>query len=77
MRFMFHEPGKALAMGALTANAVDVEAAAFWARRGFLRSKDDLLILFRSIADIGAPKGRRRALAKSRIKQAQISLSTI
>ena len=58
MRFMFHEPGKALAMGALTANAVDVEAAAFWARRGFLRSKDDLLILFRSIADIGAPKGR-------------------
>ena len=43
---------------ALIVNAVDVEAAAFWAPRGFLHSKDDPLILFRSIADIGAPKGR-------------------
>lgn len=39
---------------ALIVNAVDVEAAAFWARRGFLASKDDPLILFRSIADIAA-----------------------
>jgi GNAT superfamily N-acetyltransferase len=39
---------------ALIVNAVDVEAAAFWARRGFLSSKDDQLILFRSIADIAA-----------------------
>lgn len=39
---------------ALIVNAVDVEAAAFWARRGFLPSKDDPLILFRSIADIAA-----------------------
>ena len=37
---------------ALIVNAVDAEAAAFWERRGFLRSKDDPLILFRSIADI-------------------------
>jgi GNAT superfamily N-acetyltransferase len=39
---------------ALIVNAVDVEAAAFWLRRGFLPSKDDPLILFRSIADIAA-----------------------
>src|SRR6266516_3434762 len=39
---------------ALIVNAVDVEAAAFWGRRGFIPSKDDPLILFRSIADITA-----------------------
>ena len=39
---------------ALIVNAVDVEAAAFWGRRGFIPSKDDPLILFRSIADIAA-----------------------
>lgn len=39
---------------ALMVNAVDVEAAGFWARRGFIPSKDDPLILFRSIADIAA-----------------------
>jgi GNAT superfamily N-acetyltransferase len=39
---------------ALIVNAVDVGAAAFWARRGFLPSRDDPLILFRSIADIAA-----------------------
>ena len=39
---------------ALIVIAVDEEAAAFWARRGFLPSKDDPLILFRSIADIAA-----------------------
>jgi hypothetical protein len=39
---------------ALVVNAVDVEAAAFWRRRGFIASKDDPLILFRSIADIAA-----------------------
>jgi GNAT superfamily N-acetyltransferase len=39
---------------ALLVNAIDAEAAAFWARRGFLPSKDDQLILFRSIADIAA-----------------------
>jgi GNAT superfamily N-acetyltransferase len=37
---------------ALIFNAVDTEAAAFWKRRGFIASKDDPLILFRSIADI-------------------------
>jgi hypothetical protein len=35
-------------------NAVDAEAAAFWPRRGFNPSKDDPLVLFRSIADIAA-----------------------
>jgi len=35
-------------------NAVDEEAAAFWRRRGFIPSRDDPLVLFRSIADIGA-----------------------
>jgi len=39
---------------ALMVNAVDLEAAAFWKRRGFLVSKDDPLILFRTIADIAA-----------------------
>jgi GNAT superfamily N-acetyltransferase len=39
---------------ALVVNAVDDEAAAFWNRRGFAPSKDDPLILFRSIAEIAA-----------------------
>ena len=37
---------------ALMVNAVDDEAAGFWQRRGFIVSKDDHLVLFRSIADI-------------------------
>jgi len=37
---------------ALVVNAIDAEAAAFWQRRGFFPSKDDRLILFRSIAVI-------------------------
>ena len=41
----------------LIVNALDVEAAAFWGRRGFIPSKDDPLILFRSIADIAASLG--------------------
>lgn len=39
---------------ALLVNAIDTEAAAFWRRRGFMPSRDDPLILFRSIADIAA-----------------------
>lgn len=39
---------------ALIVNAVDIEAANFWKRRGFIPSKDDPLTLFRSIADIAA-----------------------
>ena len=39
---------------ALVVNAVDVEAADFWLSRGFLPSKDDPLVLFRSMADIAA-----------------------
>ncbi|OHV82671.1 GNAT family N-acetyltransferase [Rhizobium sp. LCM 4573] len=39
---------------ALIVNAVDDEAAAFWKRRGFMVSKDDPLVLFRSISDIAA-----------------------
>ena len=37
---------------ALIVNAVDTEASGFWKRRGFIPSKDDPLVLFRSIADI-------------------------
>lgn len=37
---------------ALMVNAVDDEAAAFWRRRGFIPSRDDPFVLFRSIADI-------------------------
>lgn len=39
---------------ALMVNAVDIEAAAFWQRRGFSPSRDDALVLFRSIAAIAA-----------------------
>jgi hypothetical protein len=39
---------------ALMVNAVDAEAAAFRRRRGFIPSRDDPLVLFRSIADIAA-----------------------
>jgi GNAT superfamily N-acetyltransferase len=39
---------------ALIVNAVDIEAANFWSRRGFIPSKDDPLVLLRSIADIAA-----------------------
>jgi GNAT superfamily N-acetyltransferase len=37
---------------ALIVNAVDEEACDFWQRRGFIPSKDDPMILFRSVADI-------------------------
>ena len=39
---------------ALMVNAVDAEAAEFWRRRGFVESKEDGLVLFRSIAAIAA-----------------------
>jgi GNAT superfamily N-acetyltransferase len=39
---------------ALMVNAIDDEAATFWQRRGFTQSRDDPLILFRSIAAIAA-----------------------
>jgi len=39
---------------ALVANAVDEEAADFWQRRGFMPSKDDPMVLFRSIGDIAS-----------------------
>lgn len=37
---------------ALMVNAADADAATFWRRRGFQPSKDDPLVLFRSIAEI-------------------------
>jgi GNAT superfamily N-acetyltransferase len=46
---------------ALIVHAVDVEAAEFWQRRGFIPSKDDPLVLFRSIADIAASMAARLA----------------
>jgi GNAT superfamily N-acetyltransferase len=39
---------------ALIVNAVDHDAATFWRRRGFIPSRDDPLVLFRSIADVAA-----------------------
>ena len=39
---------------ALIVNAVDDEAADFWRRRGFLTSKDDPMVLARSMLDIAA-----------------------
>jgi predicted N-acetyltransferase YhbS len=43
---------------ALVVNAVDTGAADFWRRRGFIPSKDDPLVLFRSMADIAASLAR-------------------
>lgn len=48
------EAAKLVGGRALIVNAVDEEAAAYWQRRGFLPSRDDPMILFRSIADIAA-----------------------
>jgi GNAT superfamily N-acetyltransferase len=45
---------------ALLVNAVDADAAAFWKRRGFVPSKDDPLVLFRSIAAIAASLAKAR-----------------
>ena len=39
---------------ALAVNAIDPDAAEYWKRHGFLPSKDNPLVLFRSIADIAA-----------------------
>jgi GNAT superfamily N-acetyltransferase len=39
---------------ALMVNALDNDASEFWKRRGFIPSKSNPLILFRSIADIAA-----------------------
>lgn len=41
---------------ALMVNAIDPQAAEFWRRRGFLASRGDPLMLFRSIADIAASR---------------------
>jgi len=46
---------------ALMVNAVDDEAASFWRRRGFVPSRDDPLVLFRSIAAIAASIAAARA----------------
>jgi GNAT superfamily N-acetyltransferase len=39
---------------AVIARAIDEQAASFWRRHGFLPTKDDPLLLFRSIPDIAA-----------------------
>lgn len=39
---------------ALMVNGIDRDAADFWVRRGFMPSKADPLLLFRSMADIAA-----------------------
>lgn len=39
---------------ALLVNALDDEAAAFWRRHGFLPSRDDPMLLLRSMADISS-----------------------
>jgi GNAT superfamily N-acetyltransferase len=50
---------------ALVVNAVDPEAAAFWRRRGFLPSKDDPFVLFRSMADIAASIAHANRLGRA------------
>lgn len=44
---------------ALMVSAMDDEAASFWRRRGFLPSKDDPFVLYRSLGDIAASLARR------------------
>lgn len=39
---------------ALIVRAVDAKAAEFWMRRGFIPSKDDPFVLYRSLVDIAA-----------------------
>ncbi|SDR60169.1 Acetyltransferase (GNAT) domain-containing protein [Rhizobiales bacterium GAS113] len=46
--------GRLIGGRAVVVNALDEKAGLFWARRGFLASKDDPLVLFRSISDIAA-----------------------
>jgi GNAT superfamily N-acetyltransferase len=46
---------------ALMVNAIDAEAADFWRRRGFVPSRDDAFVLYRSIADIAASLSRAAA----------------
>lgn len=46
---------------ALIVHALDPQAATFWHRRGFLPSRDDPLILFRSFPDIAASVSAARA----------------
>ncbi len=48
---------------ALVVNAIDTDAAKFWLRYGFVASKDNPLVLFRSMADIAA------SLKKATIKK--------
>lgn len=43
---------------AVIVHAIDAEAASFWRRRGFMPSKDDPLVLFRSVADVAASISR-------------------
>jgi len=47
---------------ALMVNAVDEEAAGFWQRRGFMPSRDDPFILYRSIADIAVSLSQAASL---------------
>lgn len=42
---------------AVVVRALDEEAAGFWARRGFLASRDDPFVLFRSMGDVAASVG--------------------
>jgi GNAT superfamily N-acetyltransferase len=44
---------------AVMVNAIDAEAATFWRRHGFIPSKDDPHVLYRSFADIAASLAAR------------------
>ncbi len=55
-----HEATGLVGGRALVVNAIDEAAARFWQRRGFLPSRDDPLVLFRSIAAIAASLAEAR-----------------
>lgn len=48
------EGAKLVGGRALLVRAIDTDAAGYWKRRGFLPTKDDPFMLFRSMADITA-----------------------
>jgi hypothetical protein len=54
--------------------SVDSEAASFWRRRGFLQSKDDPLVLFRSIVDVAASLDRASGQSEAFINPFAITL---
>ena len=57
---------------ALIVNAVDIEAANFWKRRGFIPLKDDPLMLLRSMANIAASIAPPSVISRTEVEAASV-----